>query len=49
MADLNKKIEVKQQIEELLGTLDRGEAFEILDSIMSNYPDEMFKYIMKNI
>jgi len=49
VADLNKKIEVKQQIEGLLATLDRKEAFEVIDSIVSDYSMEIFEYLMENI
>ena len=48
MANLNEKIAVKEQIEELLATLTRGEAFEVLDSILEDYPLEIMEHIMKN-
>lgn len=49
MANLNEKIIVKQQIEDLLATLDRKDAFEILESILTDYPMEMLESIMKDM
>lgn len=49
MANLNEKIIVKQQIEDLLATLDRKDAFEILDSILTNYPMEILDSLIKDM